>query len=208
MSELKELAGALTQFQAAMPVLRKTGRNFQKGNAATIGDIVSVAKKGAQFGLSFSQRVGFEIEPQSGIRTAFVESVMMHHPSGQTITSGQYPVDPTKPNDPAAFGAAVTYAKKNSLQALYGIADHDDDDIDWDVKEENDHANEAPKRATPRPDGAPSAGVSSPPAEVSLEQELAMAKDQKELLALFNRVKPTDPATIKLFSDRKGELSG
>ena len=205
MTDVKDLAAALTKFQAEMPVLRKTGRNFQKGSAATIGDIVSVARKGAAFGLSFTQKVSFEIEPESRIRTAFVESVMMHHPSGQSISSGQYPVDPMKPNDPAAFGAAVTYAKKNSLQALYGIADHNDEDIDWDIVVQDDEPNEAPKSSL---QGAPSAGVSSPPAEVPLEQELAAAKTEADLLALFNRVKPTDPTTIAMFSKRKGEIGG
>ena len=132
MDEIKEIAAALAKFQAQMPVLKKTGQNFAKGTAATIGDIVSVAKHGSEFGLSFSQRIDYERHEESGVITAFVESTMLHGESGQSLTSGRYLVTPAKPNDPASFGSAVTYAKKNSLQALYGIPDHIDDDVDWD----------------------------------------------------------------------------
>ena len=53
--DIKEIAAALSKFQDAMPILRKTGTNFTKGKAATIGDIVSVAKQGSKFGLSYYQ---------------------------------------------------------------------------------------------------------------------------------------------------------
>jgi len=141
--DIKEIAAALSKFQQAMPILKKTGQNFTKGNAATIGDIVTVAKQGSQFGLSYTQRVDF-----IGDEPSFVESIIMHT-SGQSLSSGKYKVMPIKPNDPSSFGAAVTFAKKNSLMALYGIADHDGEDHDWNLDEKGN------LRPEHRPDPAP-----------------------------------------------------
>lgn len=141
--DIKEIAAALSKFQQSMPILQKTGQNFTKGNAATIGDIVTVAKQGSQFGLSYTQRVDF-----IGDEPSFVESIMMHT-SGQSLSSGKYKVMPIKPNDPSSFGAAVTFAKKNSLMALFGIADHDGEDHDWNLDEQGN------LRPEHRPDPAP-----------------------------------------------------
>ena len=98
--DIKEIAAALSKFQGVMPILRKTGTNFTKGKAATIGDIVSVAKQGSKFGLSYYQRVDF-----IGDEADYVESIMMHT-SGQTLSSGKYKVLAIKPNDPSSFGGA------------------------------------------------------------------------------------------------------
>ena len=191
MDEIKEIAAALAKFQAQMPVLKKTGQNFAKGTAATIGDIVTVAKSGSEFGLSFSQRIDYERHEESGVITAFVESTMLHGESGQSLTSGRYLVTPAKPNDPASFGSAVTYAKKNSLQALYGIADHNDDDVDWDLGPKGIVVEESPP---PPPPPAPPAKQEpvAPASEMPLDAELAAAPDHEARLAIARRVFKTD----------------
>ena len=190
MSEIKEIAAALAKFQEKMPVLKKTGQNFAKGTAATIGDIITIAKQGAAFGLSFSQRIDYERHEESGVITAFVESTMLHGESGQSLTSGRYLVTPAKPNDPASFGSAVTYAKKNSLQALYGIADHNDDDVDWDLGQKGIVAEDSP----PPPPPAPPANQepAAPASEMPLDAELASAPDHAARLAIARRVFKTD----------------
>ena len=188
MSEIKEIAAALAKFQEKMPVLKKTGQNFAKGTAATIGDIITIAKQGSAFGLSFSQRIDYERHEESGVITAFVESTMLHGESGQSLTSGRYLVTPAKPNDPASFGSAVTYAKKNSLQALYGIADHNDDDVDWDLGSKGIVAVDSPPPAPPSPKQEPVAQAS----EMPLDAELAAAPDHEARLAIARRVFKTD----------------
>ena len=191
MDEIKEIAAALAKFQEKMPVLKKTGQNFAKGTAATIGDIITIAKQGAAFGLSFSQRIDYERHEDSGVITAFVESTMIHGESGQSLTSGRYLVTPAKPNDPASFGAAVTYAKKNSLQALYGIADHNDDDVDWDLGPKGIVVEDSPP---PPPPPAPPAKQEpvAPPSEMPLDAELAAAPDHEARLAIARRVFKTN----------------
>ena len=145
MSDIKDIATALALFQKEMPVLRKTGQNYQRGNAATIGDVVTIAKQGAKHGLSYVQKVSRD---EMG---AYLESVMMHT-SGQSLSSGLYPVIPEK-ESPSSFGAAVTFARKNSLMALFGIADHNDDDIDWSLDAEGNHIADPPKDDKPEGKG-------------------------------------------------------
>ena len=193
MDEIKEIAAALAKFQEKMPVLKKTGQNFQKGTAATIGDIVTVAKGGAEFGLSFTQRIDYERHEESGVITAFVESTMLHGESGQSLTSGRFPITPVKPNDPASMGSAVTYAKKYSLQSLYGIADHNDDDVDWDSgsKAKAGPPPPPPPPAPPPPRPRKEEPV-APASEMPLDAELAAAPDHEARLAIARRVFKTD----------------
>ena len=186
MNEIKEIAAALCEFQKAMPVLKKTGQNFQKGTAATIGDVVTIAMKGCKYGLSFSQKVHHRVQPETGVTDCFVETIMMHT-SGQWLSSGEYPITPAKPNDPASFGSAQTYAKKNSLAAVYGIADHNDDDVDWDLGEEGikDDDGDPPPDT---PDGKTE--VETP--NLSLVDELANCKSHEDRLAAARRAFKTD----------------
>lgn len=187
MNDIKEIAAALCEFQKVMPVLKKTGQNFQKGTAATIGDVVTIAIKGCKFGLSFSQKVHHRVQPETGVTTCFVETIMMHGASGQWLSSGEYPITPAKPNDPASFGSAQTYAKKNSLAAVYGIADHNDDDVDWDLGEEgikDDDGDPPPDRPDEKTE------VETP--ILSLVDELARCRSHEGRLAAARRVLKTD----------------
>jgi hypothetical protein len=212
-SPIEKIAEALSKFQSQMPVLKKTGRNFTKGQAATIGDIVTIAKSGSNFGLSYTQNVNYEAINDSGHIVDYVQTIVMHSPSGQTIQSERYRIIPTKPNDPSAFGAAVTFAKKNQLMAIFGIADHNDDDIDWDVVETEDgnifDTNKAPSATHSPRTGAVAPQVSSltPVGAATLDDRIKAAKSEPDLLALFNEVKPTDNPTIQKFSARKKEIA-
>lgn len=129
--EIDQIAEALSQFQAQMPVLDKTGKNFTKGNAATIGDVVTVARRAAKYGLSFSQPVTKWVHVDRN--SEYFVRTILYHKSGQWISGGELPIVVEKGGS-AAFGAALTYARKYSLQATMGIADHNDDDIDWDFE--------------------------------------------------------------------------
>ena len=198
--DIKEIAAALSKFQKAMPVLRKTGTNFTKGKAATIGDIVSVAKQGSKFGLSYYQRVDF-----IGDEPDYVESIMMHT-SGQTLSSGKYKVMAIKPNDPSSFGGAVTFAKKNSLMALFGIADHDGEDHDWNLNEEGDLMPEHQADPAPAPKPATPPKTKKPESGLTLEQRVLAVEDAAELTALWEIFEPSEEKEKQLFRQRAEEI--
>ena len=187
---MSDLAKSLAAWQASNPTAAMSGKNPHfKSRFSTLQDIVDCARSAAAHGIAFTQEVDFE-----EART-FVRTVMLHTSGEERIS--RTPVISRDANDPQKMGSAITYAKRYGLQAMFGIPADEDDD--------GNKANEAPKRSL---QGAPSAEVSSPSAGVPLEQELAAAQTQPELLALFNRVKPTDPKTIALFSKRKEEIGG
>lgn len=56
---------------------------------------------------------------------SYVETLLLHE-SGEYL-SGQYEIVYGKANDPQAFGAAVSYARRYSLQAMLNIGAEDDD---------------------------------------------------------------------------------
>lgn len=191
---MSELAKSLAAWQASNPAAAMSGKNPHfKSRFSTLQDIVDCARTATAHGICFTQEVDFETDferPHLYVRT------VMHHVSGERRES-RCPIITREASDPQKMGSAITYAKRYGLQAIFGIPADEDDD--------GNKANEAPRRSLP---GAPSGGVSSPPPEVPLEQQLAAAKTKDDLLALFNRVKPTDPATIEMFSKRKGEIGG
>ncbi len=89
------ICAALAGFQAEMEPLRKTGRNFTKGAAATIGDIVSVARHGAKHGLSFYQP-SKAMRGIDGKQTEYFLRTIVMHKSGQWISAGWIPLCQTK----------------------------------------------------------------------------------------------------------------
>lgn len=187
---MSELAKSLAAWQSSLPSAAMSGKNpHYKSRFSTLQDIVDCARSATAHGICFTQEVDFD-EARMFVRT------VMHHASGERRES-RCPIISRDASDPQKMGSAITYAKRYGLQAMFGIPADEDDD--------GNKANEAPRRSL---SGAPSAGVSSPPAEVPLEQELASVTTQEQLLALFNRVKPTDPTTIAMFSKRKEEIGG
>lgn len=198
--DIKEIAAALSKFQDAMPILRKTGTNFTKGKAATIGDIVSVAKQGSKFGLSYYQRVNF-----IGDEADYVESIMMHT-SGQTLSSGKYKLLAIKPNDPSSFGGAVTFAKKNSLMALFGIADHDGEDHDWNLDADGNLKPEHQADPTQDPKPETPTETKNPESDLTLEQRVLAVRNAAELTALWNELKPSEEKDKLLFRQRADEI--
>lgn len=199
--DIKEIAAALSKFQGIMPILRKTGTNFTKGKAATIGDIVSVAKQGSKFGLSYYQRVDF-----IGDEADYVESIMMHT-SGQTLSSGKYKVLAIKPNDPSSFGGAITFAKKNSLMALFGIADHDGDDHDWNLDADGNLMPEHEADPAPEPKPVTPPKAKKPESNLTLEQRVLAVRNAAELTALWNEVQPSEENDKLLFRQKAEEIT-
>jgi len=187
---MSELAKSLAAWQSSNPTAAMSGKNPHfKSRFSTLQDIVDCARTATAHGICFTQEVDFD-DARMFVRTT------MLHASGE-MRESRTPIISRDNSDPQKMGSAITYAKRYGLQAIFGIPADEDDD--------GNKANEAPRRSLP---GAPSGGASSPPPEVPLEQQLAAAKTKDDLLALFNRVKPTDPATIEMFSKRKGEIGG
>jgi len=118
---IKELAAALAK---AFPEIDKadkerTNPHF-RSKYADLGNVVDAIKPAlCNHGLSFVQHC------HQGENAAIVETVIIHS-SGEWMSCGCISV-PTIKADPQAYGSALTYARRYSLSAAFGVAPEDDD---------------------------------------------------------------------------------
>lgn len=119
--QINEIATALNAAQSEMTGAKKSAANpFFKSQYADLSSVMeAISKPFAAHGLSFIQSAGMA-DGWISVTTRIM------HTSGQWIESDPLALPPVK-NDPQAFGSAVTYAKRYSLQALCGVPSVDDD---------------------------------------------------------------------------------
>lgn len=97
----------------------KTNPHF-RSKYADLGNVVDAVKPALQkHGLWFSQ-VSYDIENHAAIETVII------HTSGEWMSCGIVSV-PVSKADAQGFGSALTYARRYSLSAAFGVAPEDDD---------------------------------------------------------------------------------
>lgn len=121
---IKELAAALSKFQASVPkidldreveVQTKTGGKY-KFRYATFANIIDKIKKPlSEHGLSYSQLVN---------ENSSVTTILMHE-SGEWISSTLLI---TGEKTPQGIGSTITYTKRYALSSMLGVCADDDDD--------------------------------------------------------------------------------
>lgn len=118
-----ELAKALSQFQGEVkqPKKDKTNPFFKSTYVDLAGVVTAISETATKYGLSFLQ---IPINDQSG-RVGVVTMIM--HSSGEYIETEPIYAMPGK-QDPQAIGSAITYLKRYSLAAAFGITSEVDDD--------------------------------------------------------------------------------
>ncbi len=122
-----KLLEALSQFQADNITAKKTAKNpFFKSDYANLDEVIQAVNHGAKYGLSFSQSMDYEITEQGTIQ--FVRTNVYHKDCDNVLTARCIiSVKGNKFDDSHAVGSAITYAKRYSLCAIYGLATADDD---------------------------------------------------------------------------------
>jgi len=127
----KSIVEALSKFQQEANVAVKESKNpFFKSTYAALEDVIAAANQGAKYGLAFTQTIDYEKQIIEGVidTTMYVTTSLMHSDSDAVIKS-RYLIIPknNKYDDSQALGSAITYAKRYSLQAIYGLPSEDDD---------------------------------------------------------------------------------
>lgn len=117
---IANLAAALCLSQAEIENATKTASNpFFKSKYADLAEVLSCIKPIiTKHGLSFTQMPGIN----SDIIT--VETMILHS-SGEFISSTCG--TPAPKLDPQGIGSAITYLRRYSLSAVFGLAQEDDD---------------------------------------------------------------------------------
>ena len=140
----KNVIEALSLFQSEANAAVKSNKNpFFKSTYASLEDVIAAANEGAKYGLAFTQVLDFE-KPEGSDPIMYLKTSLLHKASDTAITS-RYLVVPknSRYDDSQALGSAITYAKRYSLQAIYGLPSEDDD---GNANTHNDKVNADQKR--------------------------------------------------------------
>jgi hypothetical protein len=118
---MKSLYSALVKAQSEMSGAVKDSKNpFFKSNYADLVSVMQAIRPAlANNGLGFIQ-VCHDADGAAKIETIII------HESGEQLSCGIASV-PVSKNDAQAYGSAITYAKRYSLQAAFGVPSVDDD---------------------------------------------------------------------------------
>ena len=124
----KNLAEALTAFQREHHAAGRDGKNpFYKSNYTTLGQALLAVQPATEYGLCHIQPLKYVLTPEGEVITIIVTKLI--HVSGQQEVS-EYPVPKVTKNvtnEHQEVGKAITYARRYSLLAMYGLAGEDDD---------------------------------------------------------------------------------
>lgn len=126
-----ELAKALAKFQASVKQPLKDANNpFFKSKYVPLENVVeSITESAGALGLSFIQY------PVNTDNRVGVITILMHE-SGEWIETEPIYATPAK-QDPQATGSAITYLKRYSLSAVFGITSDEDDDGNSNAQQSN-----------------------------------------------------------------------
>jgi hypothetical protein len=209
----KNIVEALSKFQDEANVAKKESKNpFFKSTYAALEDVIAAANQGAKFGLAFTQTIDYEKQVIDGVidTTMYLTTTLMHGASDAAIKS-RYLIVPKNNNyaDSQALGSAITYAKRYSLQAIYGLPSEDDDanatQVDQskiaDLKKWKDYARTQVRGMQ----------TISKDKDMDKEKKLAMLEEQENnQLNSWNNLKVVDEVTydlmMKQFAKIKKEL--
>lgn len=123
---IKNLSKALLKAQSQMGSAKKDSKNpFFKSNYADLPTVMEVVKAPLnEAGIIVLQPATSSSYPE-GVKN-YITTTLIHAETGEWISSDTEVVC-AKANDPQAFGAAQTYARRFGLQSMLFIPAEDDD---------------------------------------------------------------------------------
>lgn len=111
-----------SKLQKSVEALHKSAENpFHEKKYVPLNQVLGVVKKNCQENnFIFFQAPAIDDNGISILRTTIL------HQSGEKII-GEIPLVAKDPNDPQKVGASITYMRRYSLVAIFGLEDDDDD---------------------------------------------------------------------------------
>ena len=147
-SKVYNLKTAMLEFQKLAVTAKKDGKNPHfKSNYSTLESVIEAVNQGNQFGLFFTQEVDYEFPSKKCVSVlggteeddkhehedhatpvVYVRTKVQHINDDQIFYSS-LPILLSEANmqNPQKIGGAITYYKRYTLQALYGLPSEDDD---------------------------------------------------------------------------------
>lgn len=123
--DMLTIGEAMLEFQKLAVTAKKDGKNPHfRSNYSTLESVITAVNQGNQFGLFFTQ----EIEIKNYQKDIVIVTTVRHIADDNTYVS-KLPIilSQTNMENPQKIGSAITYAKRYTLQAVYGLPSEDDD---------------------------------------------------------------------------------
>lgn len=120
---IEEIAKSLIEFRKNLKQPQKDANNpFFKSSYTTLDKVIEAIDETApNHGLSFTQWAVSNEQGNVGVET------LLLHSSGQYIHYDAIYMKPEK-NTPQAIGSAITYSRRYTISAIFGITSDEDDD--------------------------------------------------------------------------------
>jgi len=118
---------AMLEFQKLAVKASKDGKNPHfKSSYSTLEEVIAAARQANQFGLYFMQPLDMIVVADQPVQV--VSTIITHAPTS-TSRKSVCPIrlGENEKNNPQKMGSAITYAKRYSLQAAFGLPSEDDD---------------------------------------------------------------------------------
>ena len=124
------LKQALLEFQKLAVTAKKDGKNPHfRSNYSTLESVISAVNQGNQFGLFFTQEIDYVYVSHRETKSEVVVVTTVRHVIDDSTYVSKLPIIMSDSNyeNPQKIGAAITYAKRYTLQSVYGLPSEDDD---------------------------------------------------------------------------------
>ena len=106
-----------------------TGEQNSEVVLAASEDVIEAVGQGNQFGLFFTQEIDYVYTSHMDTKSEVVVVTTLRHVVDDATYVSKLPIIMSQQNmeNPQKIGSAITYAKRYTLQAVYGLPSEDDD---------------------------------------------------------------------------------
>ena len=129
-SKVYNLASAMLAFQKLAVTAKKDGKNPHfRSNYSKLESVIEAVNQGNQFGLFFTQEIDYVWTSHHDAKSEVVVVTTVRHENDENTYVSKLPIILSNANmeNPQKVGSAITYAKRYTLQAVYGLPSEDDD---------------------------------------------------------------------------------
>ena len=129
-SKVYNLASAMLEFQKLSVSAKRDGKNPHfRSNYSKLESVIEAVNQGNQFGLFFTQEIDYVWTSHHDAKSEVVVVTTVRHENDENTYVSKLPIILSNANmeNPQKVGSAITYAKRYTLQAVYGLPSEDDD---------------------------------------------------------------------------------
>ena len=128
--DCKSIKQAMLAFQKLSVSAKKDGTNPHFSSSySSLESVIEAVNQGNQFGLFFTQEIDYIYTGHVSTKSDVIVVTTVRHEHDEEAFVSKLPIilSPTNMENPQKVGSAITYAKRYTLQSVYGLPSEDDD---------------------------------------------------------------------------------